>query len=138
MANCKQKRIFSMIVDMIVSNFIGAALLSLFNLEMNVQLGKLLLFGLELDYGYSFQAIIILLYFIIFDISNKGRSSGKLLFSIQVVDRLSLQEISIIRRIQRTVLKVLGIIILPVSLLMFFAFDITIHDSVVKTMTIKV
>ncbi|WP_235498565.1 hypothetical protein, partial [Flavobacterium sp. Leaf359] len=74
MENIKQKRIYSIIVDMIISNFIGVTILSLFNLEKNMQLGKFTLLDQEIGYGYSFQAIIILLYFVLFDAFNKGKS----------------------------------------------------------------
>lgn len=136
MENIKQKRIYSIIVDMIISNFIGVTILSLFNLEKNMQLGKFTLLDQEIGYGYSFQAIIILLYFVLFDAFNKGKSFGKLIFSIFVVDNSTLRELSFITRFKRTILKVLGIIIFPISLIMFLAFDTTIHDSVAKTKTI--
>lgn len=136
MENIKQKRIYSIIVDMIISNFIGVTILSLFNLEKNMQLGKFTLLDQEIGYGYSFQAIIILLYFVLFDVFNKGKSFGKLIFSIFVVGNSTLRELSFITRFKRTILKVLGIIIFPISLIMFLAFDTTIHDSVAKTKTI--
>jgi len=138
MENINLNRIYSILVDIIISTFVGILVLSLFNLEKDIQLGKFTLFGQDIKYGFSFQIIIVLGYFIAFDFLNNGKTFGKLIFSILVVDSSTLTQLSLSSRIKRTFLKILGIIIFPFSLIMFLInSDFTIQDKIMKTTTVR-
>lgn len=137
MENSKQKRIYAFIIDSIIANSIGIMLLSPFDLEKDIPIGKFTLIGQDIVYGYSFKFMMILLYFIAFDILNKGKTFGKSIVSIVVVDSVSLAELSLVNRIKRTLLKAVALLIWPISLLLFFSFDYSIQDKVMKTKTIR-
>lgn len=138
MENVNLKRIYSLLFDLVIANMIGIMVFSLFNLERDVQVGTKMLFGLNVNYGYSFQIIFLLVYFMLFDFFNEGRTFGKLIFSIKVVDKISLSELSLLSRLKRTCLKLITIMFLPISMIVFLIKDgLTLQDKIINTTTIS-
>ena len=94
-------------------------------------------FGIHMNYKFGASFLLYLCYFLIFDIFNNGNTIGKLILGINVVSN----DQSILTggiRMKRTLLKMLSIIILPISVLLFLFNDsFTIHDHYSNTMTVS-
>jgi uncharacterized RDD family membrane protein YckC len=138
MENINKKRIYAFITDSVLSNSIGLVILTFLNFENEKLIGEFNLLGLSINYGYSFQIFIFLFYFIFFDLINNGVTLGKLIFSIIVVNKISLKKLSFKENAKRTLYKILAICIFPVSIIVFFRNEgFTIQDKFCKTTTIK-
>lgn len=138
MENINTKRIFAFITDSVLSNSIGLVILTFLNLENRKLIGEFNFLGLSINYGYSFQIFIFLFYLIFFDLLNKGLTLGKLLFSIIVVNKNSLKELSFKENAKRTLYKILGICIFPITIIIFFTNKgFSIQDKFCRTTTIK-
>lgn len=137
MESIKIKRVLSLIIDIIMSNTIGTLIFSFLNLEKDIYVNKLDLFGMDVVYGYSFQIILFMIYFVCFDILNNGRTPGKLMFYISVVNSVTLTELSLKRKLIRTFYKTIGVILFPISLFFFIKYEgLTLQDKIIKTTTI--
>ena len=137
MENINQKRIDSFLLDSVVSNFIGIIILSIIGIEKYTKLGCFIVLGKEFNYGYSFQLLIVVIYFVFFDLFNHGKTLGKLVFSIFVVNNITLKRLSTIKLLERTFFKMISISIIPISILIFLIKDgYTIQDEIVKSKTI--
>lgn len=134
MDNTQKKRIGAFIIDlMVISLFATFAenIMSIFNDQISLKA-----FGLTFNYTFSFSVLFYVSYFLLFDLTNYGVTLGKMLFKIKVVfqDKTELPK-SI--RLKRSMLKIFGIIILPITVLLFFLNKyFTIHDHFNQTVTI--
>ena len=138
MENINTKRILSFIIDLTISSFLGNILLSLLSLDIKNEVYNIQFWGKIINYGYSYQFFIILTYFIMFDLLNHGNSFGKLIFSISIRNKNNLDKPIKILLIKRTFLKMLSIIILPISIYLFlFKKGFTIQDKFTNTINIK-
>lgn len=137
MKEINQKRIYSFLTDITISNTIGIFILSIFDIERTTKVSSFTIFGHYFNYGYSFQLLSIIFYFIIFDLSNNGKTFGKLIFSIYVVSEINHKKLSLGMLLERTFYKTLSIAILPFAAFLFLKNDgYTIQDKQVKTTTI--
>ncbi len=138
MEDVYRKRIYSFLVDCVISNSFGIFIFSLLNLEKDFVVNSFKIFLFNFNYGLTLQFIIMVMYFIIFDILNNGKTFGKLLFSINVVNKSSLENLSVKKLLERTFYKSLSILVLPISVILFVINNgYTIQDKIVDTKTIN-
>lgn len=130
----KNKRIFALIIDLIIIGFFVSFLSSFF--DLNYSQGNLFFLNTNFIYGYSLMFIIYIIYFFIFDCLNNGVTFGKRILKIEVVqtDKVSL---TLSKRLIRSILKVVSIIVFPITLLMFLINGKTLHDNICKTESIN-
>ena len=131
--NNKSKRIFALIIDLIIIGFIYNITINVLNL--NVDLGHIKILNLDIIYGYSFIFIIYLVYFFVFDFVNKGITFGKNLTKIKVISNT--EENLNYNIFLRSSLKVLSLMIFPIAGFLFILNGYTIQDIVVRTETIN-
>ena len=92
--------------------------------------------GLTFNYTFSFSILFYVFYFLLFDLINNGITLGKMIFKIEVVF-IDKTELTKATHLKRSLLKILGIIILPIAMLLFFLNNFfTIHDHFCQTITI--
>jgi len=134
MNNAQKRRIGAFIIDvMVISLFATFAenIMSTFNDQISFNV-----LGLKLNYTFSFSILFYVSYFLLFDLMNHGVTIGKILFKIRVVfqDKTELPK-SI--HLKRSMLKIVGIIIFPIAVLLFFLNKyFTVHDHFCRTITI--
>ncbi|MCZ4319729.1 RDD family protein [Aequorivita viscosa] len=128
----KTKRVSALIIDLIVIGFIYSIGTNLLNL--NLELGSIEIFNLNVWYGYSFIFVLYLIYFFLFDVINEGITFGKMLTKIRIVS--SIEKDSNYNKLTRSFLKVLGLMIFPITGFLFLLNGFTIHDKSVNTETI--
>jgi uncharacterized RDD family membrane protein YckC len=92
--------------------------------------------GLTFNHTFSFSILFYVSYFLLFDLINNGVTLGKMIFKIEVVF-LDKTELTKATHLKRSLLKILGIIILPIAVLLFFLNKFfTIHDYFCQTITV--
>ncbi len=138
MGSIEKKRVYSFIVDIAISNLLCMIIFSALNLKYNFYESSFIFLNSKINYGFSFQIIIVFLYFIIFDLFNGGKSFGKLLFSINVVSKKNLEILSLKSLLIRTFYKIIGIIFFPISFILFFIYGgFSIQDRYSNSKTIE-
>lgn len=130
----KNKRILALTIDLIIIGFFVRLLSSL--VDLNFSQGNLFLFDTNFTYGYSLVFIIYIIYFFVFDYINNGVTFGKRIFKIEVI-QIDKTRLSLSKRLIRSILKVVSIIIFPITLLMFMINGKTLHDNICKTKSIN-
>ena len=123
----KNKRILALTIDLIIIGFFVRLLSSL--VDLNFSQGNLFLFDTNFTYGYSLVFIIYIIYFFVFDYINNGVTFGKRIFKIEVI-QIDKTRLSLSKRLIRSILKVVSIIIFPITLLMFMINGKTLHDNI--------
>lgn len=136
MENIKTKRVYSFILDVIISNSIGLLFFSILGIDKNFNTGIFEILDLKINYGFSLQIIVFFIYNLIFDIINRGTTFGKLIFSIKVVDIENLKKNNLNTFIFRTILKMFSTIIFPISSIIYLYNGFTIHEKFSNTKTI--
>jgi uncharacterized RDD family membrane protein YckC len=130
----KEKRVYAFIIDIIFSGVISSIASSLlFQKENSTTLAIFTFNNWYLTY-YSFT----FLYFVLFDVFKNGITIGKSILSIINVDNINGNLLDVKRRIIRSFLKIISIILFPLSLFMFvFNNEFTIQDYFVKSKTVN-
>lgn len=135
MDRTKLWRIGAFIVDIVILGAIVSFSEGL--LDTSIEGKSYDLFGMNFSIKLGVTFLIYVMYFLIFDVANRGNTVGKIIFRIKVVTEDNSTPRCGIRMI-RTILKIVSIIILPISILLFFLNDsFTIHDRYAKTLTIR-
>lgn len=134
MDTTQKRRIGAFIIDvMIIGLFTTFAenILSIFNEKISFDA-----LGITFNYTFSFSVLFYVFYFLLFDFLNNGDTIGKMVFKVKVVF-LDKTEVPKAIHLKRSLLKILGIVILPISVLLFFLNKhFTIHDRFYQTITI--
>jgi uncharacterized RDD family membrane protein YckC len=135
MNNTQKRRIGAFIIDAIVIGFFATFAENIFSLfDEKFSFDAL---GLTFYYKFSFSILFYVFYFVLFDLINNGVTLGKMIFKIKVVF-LDETELPKVTRLKRSLLKVVGIVILPIAVLLFFLNNFfTIHDHFCQTITIS-
>ena len=135
MKTLKQRRIIALIIDLIIV-FIGYNLL-INLLNLNTEERHLWHFRIRIYWRTIVLTSCYLAYFWCFDLLKVGATPGKMLSSIKVVSEDG-HPLSLKTRLFRTVLKVTGVLLLPVAAVLFlWARSFTLQDQVLKTRTIR-
>jgi len=134
MNNTQKRRVGAFIIDLMVIGFFvtfAENILSFFIEKISFDA-----LGLTFNYTFSFSILFYVSYFLLFDLINNGITLGKMIFKIKVVF-LDKTELTKATHLKRSLLKILGIIILPIAVLLFFLNKyFTIHDHFCQTTTI--
>ncbi len=96
-------------------------------------LGKHNLLGMEVDLAIQFSLLAVPLYFLIFDFFGNGRTAGKMVTGIRVVDAETQAEPSTATRVVRSLLKCVSLSFWPISLLVYLMSSATLQDKVANT-----
>lgn len=131
----KYNRILALIIDVFL---VGIIQILWVNLIGPIQFPKnyLSLLGFNFIFGLSYLPFLFLLYFFICDFFASGKTVGKTIIGIKNVNEYNLS-LSIRFRLLRSTLKVVTIIMWPISGILYALFDITLQDYVCKTKTVK-
>lgn len=135
MENIKRRRILALIIDLIIVFICYNLLINLLNL--NPEERHLWHFRIRIYWRAILLTSCYLTYFWIFDLLNKGNTPGKTALTIRVISEDG-QPLTRKNRLLRTVLKVIGILMLPLAAVLFiWAKSFTLQDQVLKTRTIR-
>jgi len=122
----KNKRILAFLIDMIIVN----AIIQLISLLVQPEIP-----GYWLDTEYytlvsrlSYDVVFYLVYFLVFDLFGQGVTVGKKATSLVIVDA-DQPFIGRSELVKRTLLKMVGMILLPISALVYLLFTKTIQDE---------
>lgn len=134
MDTTQKRRVGAFIIDVMIICLLSAFtenIVSTFNDEISFNA-----LGLTLNHTFSFSVLYYVSYFLLFDQMNHGITIGKMLLKIMVVfqDKTELPKAI---RLKRSLLKIISILILPITVLLFFLNKyFTIHDHFNQTITI--
>ena len=127
----ENKRIYSFLVDMIVISLI----LSLLPFSLVKKIVEFSFNNTDFIVNFEYKFFIILVYFLVFDLFNKGKTIGKLIFKIKVVD-IATNVFVFKQAVVRTLLKMISIVIFPISFFLMKFKKYTLHEQYSKTKTI--
>ncbi|QIE58341.1 RDD family protein [Rasiella rasia] len=135
MKNTQQKRIFAFIID---ATIVGITSRMFENLFSSLIASKAYnVFDFEVTVSISSALLFYAVYFFSFDLTKKGVTVGKHLTKIEVTSEQSIK-LTKLCLLKRTCIKLIGVIFLPISALVFLLTDgKTLHDYIVKTFTIE-
>lgn len=122
----KNKRILAFLIDMIIVN----AIIQLFSLLVQPEMP-----GYQLDAEHytlvsrlSYDVVFYLVYFLVFDLFGQGVTVGKKATSL-VITNTNQPAIGRSELVKRTLLKMVGMILLPISALVYLLFTRTLQDE---------
>lgn len=93
-------------------------------------------FGITVSYSWSFWFVFCLIYFFLFDVITQGRTIGKTILKIKVVNQNN-TELSRKRLFIRSSLKVLNLIFWPITGVLFLLNSWTLQDKICNTKTVN-
>lgn len=89
--------------------------------------------GFRMKINLSFQYMLYLPYFLVFDLLNRGNSPGKQIIGLHVCNKDG-EFIDSLRAVLRTMVKTISISVLPLSMIIFLLFNgYTLHDALLST-----
>lgn len=136
MVATNKNRVFSFLLDAFIVGIMTSLIESLFTFISDKHSFEL--FGINFNYSLSLSLLIYLIYFIVFDLFLDGKSIGKLIWKIKIVSKENSMDFTISSHIRRTMLKLVSILILPISILMFLLNQgFTLHDYYTNATTIQ-
>ena len=122
----KNKRILAFLIDMIIVN----AIIQFFSLLVQPEMP-----GYRLDAEQytlvsrlSYDVVFYLVYFLVFDLFGQGVTVGKKATSL-VITNTNQPAIGRSELVKRTLLKMVGMILLPISALVYLLFTRTLQDE---------
>ena len=135
MANIPLRRSIAFLIDMFVVNIIVSFVANLF--PVTIPIHHFEIFRVQFTTGITLVPVFYGLYFVAFDMINNGQTIGKLIAGILTVSKNG-KKLSTKRCLLRSWYKMFGILILPVSVLLFLFKDYyTIQDRYANTVTIQ-
>ena len=131
MKTAKMNRIGALLIDLILIS-LGYTLI--FNFIPKEWLSPTQLYGWGFEPDIMLYYGTFLVYFLLFDFTNSGDSPGKEILRLQTLD-ISRQRLERKRAVKRTLLKLVSLIIFPVSALLYLFGDgeFSLHDTYLKT-----
>lgn len=128
------KRIGSFLIDISIIETVSSLIANFIPIKIKVSSFELL--GKNFYINISFIIILYILYFILFDILNNGKTLGKILFKIKVLS-IENNNLSKVKLVIRSFYKILSILILPISIILYYFYNyFTIQDRICKTKTV--
>jgi len=109
------KRFLAFLLDLIIVSTIYSTLDTMFMLSFKVT--ELTLFEKTIEVNYNFTFLAFFIYIIIFDILNKAVTFGKMIFKLKVL--YPNKELLVSLLLIRSLLKMITIIIFPISILLY-------------------
>jgi uncharacterized RDD family membrane protein YckC len=124
----KNKRILAFFIDLIIIN----AIIQLFGLLAQTEMS---MYSLDTEHytlvsKMSYDFVFYLGYFLLFDFLSEGVTIGKKATNLVIVDA---KQPAIGRNdlVKRTLLKMVSIVVLPISILVYLLFNKTLQDELV-------
>ncbi len=130
----KTKRIFALIIDLLIIATISTLFSGLFNIEK--ELGTFTVFEQSFVYGINWSVLFYLMYFITFDVFGNSVTIGKQFMKIKFV-AINNEELTLKLRIKRSVLKTISLLFLPISAVVFLLNGFSLEDKFCNTNTIE-
>ena len=135
MDNMHIRRIIAFLIDMSAAGIIARFFENFFSVTFKIN--DLEVFGLHFTLFVTLIPLFYWVYLMVFDIVTNGRTIGKLLLNIVTVSKTG-EKLSTKQCLVRSLYKMISIMILPVSILLFLFKDhYTIQDRYSGTITIK-
>lgn len=128
----KTNRIIAFIIDIALCSFI----VSLFLPLKEHPIGAYDLWGHEILVNWDLSVLTYAAYFLAFDFINQANSPGKSIMKLRVIGS-SGQRLQLKTRIGRTLLKLVSILVLPISAIVYLANGKTLHDNLLKSTVIS-
>lgn len=129
----KNKRILALIIDLLIIGAITAFVSRYVTLKTELETVNFA--DTDFMVGFSFAFLLFLLYFILIDIFNEGKTVGKVTFKLKVVSKNG-QELKLSNRLCRSVFKFFSYSLFPISVVLYLINGASLHDWVCKTKTI--
>ncbi|WP_297765012.1 RDD family protein [uncultured Muriicola sp.] len=125
----KNKRMLAFIIDLIII----VAIIQLFSLGMSTEVSeyRLTTEHYTLVSRMSYDFVYCLVYFLVFDLFGQGITIGKKATNLRIIHakRLAIGRNDLVKR---TFLKMVSIVLLPVSALVYLLFNKTLHDELME------
>lgn len=135
MKSTQQRRIGAFIIDTLVIGILVSLVESLFPFLYEAKTTSI--FGISVTYRFGASFLFYVCYFILFDLANEGNTIGKLLFKIKVISEDE-AEITKGKRMVRSLLKLVSIIVLPIAILLFLFKDyFSMQEHYTNTITVR-
>ena len=128
------RRSTAFLVDTFVVNSIVTFSIQLFPMAFKIIDFEFL--GLHFILGIRLVFVVYLFYFIVFDLLKNGQTIGKQLLNLTVVAKNN-KPPDLKKRVLRSLYKTLGIMVLPVSLILFLTRNYTFQEYYSGTITIN-
>ncbi|WP_452232320.1 RDD family protein [Lacinutrix sp. MEBiC02595] len=116
MKNIYLKRFLAFLIDFIIVSFIYHILDDM--LSLSFEITELTLFETKIKLRFSFMILTFYIYILLFDVFNKGITFGKMIFNLSI-DNTDSDNLEVVDLLKRSLLKILTIIILPISILLY-------------------
>ncbi|WP_452229213.1 RDD family protein [Lacinutrix sp. MEBiC02404] len=116
MKNIYLKRFLAFLIDFIIVSFIYNILDDM--LSLSFEITELTLFETKIKLRFSFMILTFYIYILLFDVFNKGITFGKMIFNLSI-DNTDSDNLEVVDLLKRSLLKILTIIILPISILLY-------------------
>jgi uncharacterized RDD family membrane protein YckC len=123
-------RVIAFIIDLFLFS-IFASIFSCFLFEKNDLLNILIA---KINLRVFAYYLFVFIYFILFDIVNTGETIGKSAMSVKTFN-LNDSKLTLKQRLIRSCVKFLSIILIPISIVIYYLNGYTIHDNICKTKT---
>lgn len=123
----KNSRILAFLIDNVICSSITSLLIPL-----KYSLGTYDLGGQRIFINLEFTLLGFAVYFLLFDFFNKGNTAGKAVMGLRTRN-FSAQELPLKTRIGRTLLKLVSMIVLPISAIVYLLNGNTLHDNLMKS-----
>jgi uncharacterized RDD family membrane protein YckC len=127
------RRVLALVIDLLIIGVIISLFSNIFEIKgpkKNIEL-----YNIDFIYGYSYVFLFYLSYFFLFDFINKSITLGKALFKIKLM--FDANDKTLFRRILRSIIKVISLIIFPISILLFLVKKKALQDYLFKLNHIK-
>lgn len=133
--NLKNERLLALLMDLFLLGIIQM-ISENFLITTKTAIGEFSFIGFTFSYGLSISVVFCLIYFFLFDVFTEGRTLGKTILKIKVVNQNN-SELSRKRRFIRSSLKVLSLIFWPITGVLFLLNSWTLQDKVCNTKTVN-
>lgn len=133
--NLKNERLLALLMDLFLLGIIQM-ILENFLITTKTAIGEFAFLGFTFSYGLSMWFVFCFIYFFLFDVITEGRTLGKTILKIKVVNQNN-TDLSRKRLFIRSSLKVLNLIFWPITGILFFLNGWTLQDKVCNTKTVN-
>lgn len=130
------KRTLAFIIDMSIISMVFSFVQNFIPLIVEIKEYQVGVFSILIKISFIF--VFYFLYLFAFDFAKEGKTVGKILFNILVVSDITKNVPKWKTLLMRSTYKVLSILILPISILLFYFFNgFTLQDKFCDTKTIQ-
>lgn len=114
-----------MLFDMLVVGFVSGNL-------PGETLGQIEILEIVFTYGYDLSAVFLLLYFLLFDWINGGKTLGKEITGVTLSYKLTPKY-----RFVRSLFKMIGVLLMPFTVLLYVTKGLLLHEFLFSKVTLQ-